>query len=74
MASKPESRYEIILDGSDEDRAVIADIPKLPDCTADGETYEEALTNVRAVVDEWMDTARKLGREIPKPKGRLKYA
>ena len=74
MANEAEPRYEIILYWSDEDRAVIADVPELPGCMADGETYEEGLTNVWAVMDEWMDTARKLGREIPKPKGRLKYA
>jgi predicted RNase H-like HicB family nuclease len=69
-----ESRYEIILYWSDEDQAVIAEVPELPGCAADGETYEEALTNVRAVMAEWIETARDLGREVPKPKGRLMFA
>ncbi len=69
-----ESRYEIILYWSDEDQAVIAEVPELPGCAADGETYEDALTNVRTIMDEWIETARDLGREIPRPKGRLVFA
>ena len=69
-----ESCYEIILYWSDEDQAVIAEVPELPGCAADGETYEDALTNVRTVIDEWVETARDLGREVPKPKGRLMFA
>ncbi len=69
-----ESRYEIILYWSDEDQAVIAEVPELPGCAADGATYQDALANVRTIMDEWMETARDLGREIPKPKGRLLFA
>lgn len=69
-----ESRYEIILYWSHEDEAVIAEVPELPGCAADGETYEEALANAQTIIDEWIQTARQLGREIPKPKGRLMLA
>ena len=69
-----DSRYEIILYWSDEDQAVIAEVPELPGCAADGETYEDALTNVRTIMDEWIETARDLGRDVPKPKGRLVFA
>jgi len=41
---------------------------------ADGATYNEALTNVEQVAQEWIETARELGREIPVPRGRLVYA
>ena len=41
---------------------------------ADGGTYEESLANVKTVMDEWIETARDLGREIPQPKGRLLFA
>ena len=41
---------------------------------SDGKTYQEALTNVQSVIEEWVETAEDLGREIPVPKGRLKYA
>ncbi|MCA8993811.1 MAG: type II toxin-antitoxin system HicB family antitoxin [Planctomycetaceae bacterium] len=68
------TRYEIILYWSEADQAVIAEVPELPGCAADGRDYEEALTNVQTVIDEWIETARELGREIPKPKGRLLFA
>ncbi len=68
------SKYEIILYWSDADDAFVAEVPELPGCMADGSTYEEALTNARVVIDEWIETARSLGREVPQPKGRLIFA
>jgi predicted RNase H-like HicB family nuclease len=68
------SKYEIILYWSDEDKAFIAEVPELPGCAADGATYQEALANAEVVIKEWVETARDLGRKIPKPKGRLVYA
>ena len=41
---------------------------------ADGKTMTEALHNVQIVAQEWIETARELGREIPVPKVRLQYA
>jgi predicted RNase H-like HicB family nuclease len=69
-----ETCYEIILYWSRDDGAVIAEVPELPGCAADGETYAAALENVQTVIDQWIETARELGREIPIPKGRLTYA
>jgi hypothetical protein len=36
---------------------------------ADGATYEEAVVNAQTVIQEWIETARELGRDIPAPKG-----
>ena len=66
--------YEIILYWSVEDNAFIAEAPELPGCMADGNTRLEALQNIETVIDEWIETAAALGREIPVPKGRLHYA
>ena len=68
------SKYEIIIYWSDEDNAFIAEVPELPGCMADGETYQDALRNVEIIIEEWIETARELGRPIPEPKGRLVYA
>jgi len=68
------SKYEIILYWSDEDEAFIAEVPELPGCAADGATYQEAVANAEVVIRQWIETARELGRRIPKPKGRLLYA
>lgn len=67
-------KYEIILYWSEEDTAYIAEIPELPGCMADGPTPHQALHNVEQIAAEWIETARELGREIPMPRGRLKFA
>ncbi len=67
-------KYEVIIYWSEEDAAFIAEVPELPGCMADGGTYQEALTNVEVIMQEWIETAQELGRPIPKPKGRLIYA
>ena len=68
------SKYEIIIYWSEEDEAFIAEVPELPGCAADGATYKEAITNVEVIIQEWIKSAKKLGRSIPKPKGRLAFA
>lgn len=67
-------RYEVIIYWSEEDRAFIVEVPELPGCLADGTTYQEALANAEVIIQEWIETARELGRPIPEPKGRLVYA
>jgi predicted RNase H-like HicB family nuclease len=67
-------KYEVIIYWSEEDQAYIAEVPELPGCAADGETYQEALSNVQVIIQEWIDTAKELGRPIPEPKGRLIFA
>ncbi|HHP7235457.1 MAG TPA: type II toxin-antitoxin system HicB family antitoxin [Desulfobacterales bacterium] len=69
-----DKKYEIIIFWSNEDNAFVAEVPELPGCMADGETYQEALRNAEIIIDEWLETAKRLGRPIPKPKGRLAYA
>jgi predicted RNase H-like HicB family nuclease len=69
-----ESKYEIIILGNAEDGAFIAEVPELPGCMADGKTYQEALLNAETIIQEWIETAKELGRPIPQPKGRLMYA
>ena len=67
-------KYELILYWSEVDQAFIVEVPELPDCAADGETYQEAVQNVEVVIQEWIQTAQALGRPIPEPKGRLLFA
>lgn len=68
------SKYEVIIYWSKDDQAFIAEVPELPGCAADGTTYQEALANVENVIQEWIETAKDLGRPIPEPKGRLAFA
>jgi predicted RNase H-like HicB family nuclease len=68
------SKYEVIIYWSKDDQAFIAEVPELPGCAADGATYQEALANVETIIEEWIATAKDLGRPIPEPKGRLVFA
>ena len=67
-------RYEVIIYGSAEDQSFIAEVPELPGCAADGQSYQEALASAEVAIREWMETAKELGRPIPEPKGRLMFA
>jgi predicted RNase H-like HicB family nuclease len=69
-----DSKYEIIIYWSKEDKSFIAEVPELPGCMADGNTYQDALRNAEIIISEWIETAKELGRPIPIPKGRLMYA
>ncbi|MDT0632042.1 type II toxin-antitoxin system HicB family antitoxin [Rubrivirga litoralis] len=70
MSSAPDLRYELIIYWSDEDAAFIAEVPELPGCLSDGESYTEAVENVEDAIRAWIETAQELGRDVPEPKGR----
>ena len=38
---------------------------------ADGATVEEAVQNSEVIIEEWIQTAKELGRDIPEPKGKI---
>lgn len=67
-------KYEIIIYWSAEDNAYVAEVPELPGCMADGNSYRKALENAEIIIQEWIETARNLGRTIPEPRGKLMYA
>ena len=68
------TRYELIIYWSKDDDTFVVEVPELPGCVADGQTYAEAVKNAEEIIDEWIETARKLGRPIPEPRGKLAYA
>ena len=69
-----QNRYELVIYWSDEDQCFVAEVPELPGCMADGMSYQEAVINVESIIEEWIDTANALGRQIPVPAGKLMYA
>ena len=68
------SRYELVIYWSQDDDCFVVEVPELPGCMSDGKTYQEAVSNAEAVIAEWIEAARALGRSIPEPKGKLMYA
>lgn len=67
-------KYEVIIFWSEDNNAFVAEVPELPGCMADGKTHKEALRNIEIVAEEWIETAKSLGRAVPQPKGRLRFA
>jgi predicted RNase H-like HicB family nuclease len=65
-----ELRYRVLIAWSDEDEAFVAEVPELPGCAADGQTYSEAAAKVEVVMREWIETACSLKRQIPVPGGK----
>jgi len=41
----------------------VVEVPELPGCMADGETYEQTVQNAQMIISEWIETAKHLGRE-----------
>ena len=66
--------YPVVLYWSADDEAFIVEVPDLPGCMADGPTQEIALANATVIIQEWMQFALDLGREIPAPRPRLEIA
>lgn len=59
--------YSMIISFSEEDNAYLVSVPDLPGCMADGRTPDEAVKNAKVIIQEWIETANMLGREIPEP-------
>lgn len=69
MGSVPDLRYAIAIYWSNEDEAYLVEVPQLPGCMADGDSYAEAVANAEDAMRAWIETARELGREVPVPAG-----
>jgi predicted RNase H-like HicB family nuclease len=65
---KKKKDYHINIFYSEDDGGYIADIPDLESCSAFGKTPQEALEQVQIAKSAWLETARELGRPIPRPK------
>jgi predicted RNase H-like HicB family nuclease len=64
------NKYEIIIYWSEEDQLFIADVPELSGCMAHGETYDDALANIKDAMNLWINTAKEFNDPIPSAKGR----
>jgi predicted RNase H-like HicB family nuclease len=62
--------YHVNVFYSEEDEGYIADIPDLKYCSAFGTSPVRAIREVEKAKALWLETARELGRPIPKPRYR----
>ena len=64
-------KYERIIYWSNDDNKFVVEVPELAGCMADGSSVEEAVKNSEIIIEEWIETAKELGRDIPEPKGKV---
>jgi predicted RNase H-like HicB family nuclease len=67
-------RFEIIIHWDDEDKIFVAEVAELPRSITRGKDYDSVLANIKEAISLWIDTAKKYGDPVPKPKTRLMYA
>jgi antitoxin HicB len=69
----PSLEYSVIIEPlpDNEGGGFVALVPDLPGCMSDGETAEAALASVRDAVAAWIEEAKALARDIPKPSRHL---
>ena len=70
MKPPEEDRFEIDKFWSDKDDTYIAVVPDIPSCTAWGNTYEEALKEIKSAIRGNVEVAREFGHPVPQPKAR----
>ena len=68
--------YTVIVEplSAEDGGGFIATVPDLPGCMSDGETPEEAIANTQDAIAAWIEAAKDLGRNIPKPSRRSALA
>ncbi|MCX6096771.1 MAG: type II toxin-antitoxin system HicB family antitoxin [Candidatus Bipolaricaulota bacterium] len=56
--------HKVILEPAEEGGYTVY-VPSLPGCVSEGDTYQEALDNIREAIQGWLEVAREFGDEIP---------
>ncbi len=59
-------RYRVFIE-QDEDGVFIAEVPSLPGCISQGNTREEALSNIKEAMEGYVESLRKHNEPIPPP-------
>ncbi len=43
----------------------VAEVPSLPGCISQGTSKEEAIAHIREAIEQWIEAAAALGRDVP---------
>jgi predicted RNase H-like HicB family nuclease len=68
------TKYEIVVYWSEQDKCFLAEVPELPKLITDGATRVEALRNAEEMIDAYLKTASEAGWSVPESSGRLAFA
>lgn len=66
--------YQVNIAFDPRDGIYVARVPELENCHTHGDTPEKALTNARAAIQLWVETARRRGSPVPEPISRRKFS
>ena len=64
----PEHTFTVVIE-QDEDGLFVATCPALQGCYTQGQTYEEAMANIREAIELHLEARRSLGEPIPQEVG-----
>jgi predicted RNase H-like HicB family nuclease len=56
--------YKVIFEPAEEGGYTVY-VPSLPGCISEGDTYEEALANIKEAIKGWIEVRKQFGDEIP---------
>ncbi len=56
--------YKVILEPAEEGGYTVY-APSLPGCISQGDTYEEALENIKEAIEGWIEVSQEFGDKIP---------
>lgn len=59
-----EFKYTVLLE-KNEDGGYTVTVPSLPGCITEGDTWDEAIINVKEAIQGYIDTLRDLGKPVP---------
>ena len=58
--------YRVLVE-VDEDGVFVAEVPSLPGCVSQGAARDEALTNVREAISQYIESLEERGEPVPPP-------
>jgi predicted RNase H-like HicB family nuclease len=59
-------KYRVLIE-QDEDGIYVAEVPMLPGCISQGQTREEALTNIKEAIAVYLESLEAHNEPIPPP-------
>lgn len=66
-------KFNVILEECKEEGGYVVSCPSLPGCMSQGETKQEALSNIKEAIEAWLETyfEKKSHRPLPKKHGKI---
>ncbi len=57
-------KYRVLIE-QDEDGVFVAEVPSLPGCISEGQTRNEALSNIKEAIESYIESLEAHGEAVP---------